>query len=165
MKIINDGKLFGKLNIIDVILLIIILVILVGIVIKLTDKDVASSITNPSDVFEYTMQIKNVRYTTPNVLKVGDVVYDKVSGKEIGKIVNVISQIAQIDMELFNGSIEKREIENKVDIVLSIETNGTIKNNEYLANGLIKILKGSNLVIHTKYLEVMGVITDIKAEE
>ncbi|MDD4066696.1 MAG: DUF4330 family protein [Clostridia bacterium] len=163
MKIIKDKKLFGKLNIVDVILIIVILILIVGVVYKLSDKEIAVSKNN--QVFNYTVKVQNVRPTSADILKVGDIVYEKVSGTQIGKVINIVSNVAQTDMEMYNGNIEKKEIDGRIDMLIEIQTDGIINNNEYLANGLIRILYGSNLQMQTKYLDCTGVIINIKAME
>jgi len=163
MKIIKDKKLFGKLNIVDVILIIVILILIVGVIYKLSDKEI--SVSNNSHVFNYTVKVQNVRPTSADILKVGDIVYEKVSGTQIGKVINVESDVAQTDMEMYNGNIEKKEIDGRIDLLIEIQTDGIIKNNEYLANALIRILYGSNLQMQTKYLDCTGVIINIKTME
>ena len=132
------------------------------------DKNDGTVTTANSSVgakFNYVIEIKALSKTSSDMLKVGDEVYDKVSGTNIGKISNIEIAEAQGVLEKSNGEVILATIPNKIDIKLTIETDGTIKNGEYLANGLIRIMVGNYKEIKTKYLMCSGTIFSVGVVE
>ena len=162
---LSEIKLW-KLNILDI-MLIVVIVFFGGVfaITNLNEKkegSIAASNNNVGTKFCYTIEIKALSNTSSDMLKVGDEVYDKVSGTNIGKIANIVITEAQGVLEKTNGEMVLAAIPNKIDVKLTIETEGTIKNGEYLANGLIRIMVGNYKEIKTKYLMCSGTISSIE---
>ena len=164
MKIIKDGKLFGKISIIDILVVVILIFVVIGIIAKytqVTSGDVGQN--NASDiVFEYDIKYEYIRPTTGQILRVGDKIFDKVSGTNIGEITNVLVENAKLNLGQLDGSIYQKEVSGKADITVTVKTTGSIKNNEYMANNLIRILLGKTIETKTKYVDVTGTIIDIR---
>ena len=53
---------------------------------------------------------------------------------------------------------------NKYDLVLVIETQGTIDNSGYFANRSVELKVGSEKIIETLYAKSTGIITEIAHE-
>lgn len=167
MKMLKNGKILEKISIIDVLVVFILIFVVISVVAKYKSVSSESNTqTNTSSInFEYTVKFENVRSTSGEMLLPGDVVFDKVSGTEIGKIADISIQPTILLIETMTGEVVNREYEDRVDIIVTIETKGSIKNSEYMANDLIRILIGKTLEINTKYVTISGVITDIKKIE
>lgn len=156
----------GKLNILDI-AIILIIIVFIGIFIfnKIsTSTDTNSNIINSNIVttFKYNFLIENLSETSKNMIKIGDEVYDKVSNVNIGKIANIEIMDAKDFIEKSNGEIIEAKTPGKIDVKLTIETNGEIKNGEYLANNLIRIMVGNLKPIKTKYLMCSGTVVGIE---
>lgn len=154
-----------KFNVLDIMLALII-VIFVGIFAstKLNSSDentVATGNNNVVNKFTYTISVEGLSATSKDMLKEGDEVYDKVSGTYIGKISNLEINEAYGLLERKSGDVILAKIPGKIDVKMTIETEGNIKNGEYLANGLIRIMVGSLKEIKTKYLMCYGTVTAI----
>lgn len=166
MKFSKNGKLFGKISIIDL------LVIIVAVLMLKVVYDKYNYAVNPSETqnvmqqkFEYVVKIRGISSTTIDMLKIEDEVYDKTSSTMIGKIADIKYENAKYEFEGNDGKIYIKEYPGKVDVILTIKTDGTIKDGEYLANGLIRVLIGENKVIKTKYVQVEANVIDIKMGE
>lgn len=156
----------GKLNILDL-AIILIIIIFIGIFILNKISNSTSDGTNITNsnvttTFSYTFLIESLSETSKDMLKIGDDVYDKVSNVCIGKITNLEIANAKDFIEKNNGEIVEAEIPTKIDVKLTIETNGEIRNGEYLANNLIRIMVGNIKQIKTKYLMCSGTVIGIE---
>lgn len=166
MKFAKNGKIFGKISIIDILV-----VIVAVLMIKVVYDKYNYSVNGPStqtvikQEFEYIAKIKGISSTTIDMLKINDEVYDKTSSTMIGKITEIKHENAKYEFEGNDGKIYIKEYPGKVDVTLTIKTDGTIKEGEYLANNLIRVLIGENKVIKTKYVQVEANIIDIKMGE
>lgn len=164
---LNEIKIW-KFNVMDIMLALII-VIFVGMFAstKLNSSDdntVATGNNNVVNKFTYTISVEGLSVTSKDMLKEGDEVYDKVSGTYIGRIVKLEISDAKGLLESKNGEIILVNIPGKIDAKITIETEGVIKNGEYLANGLIRIMVGNLKEIKTKYLMCFGTVSAINRD-
>lgn len=164
MKILENDKLFGKISIVDIVVVLILVVVVANVITTYTkvNKENGNVGNTSSITFEYDIKFEYVRPTTGEILQVGDAVFDKVSGTEIGEITSVVATNSMQQFNSLDGTITQKEIDGKADILITVKTKGSIKNSEYMANDLIRILIGKNIEIKTKYVDVAGTILDIR---
>lgn len=160
---LNEIKI-GKLNILDLAIILIIIIFIGIIILNKIDvyDDSGTVVVNPETTFRYTFFVENLSETSKDMLKIGDGVYDKITNVWIGKITNLEITEAKEFIEKNNGEIIEAKMPGKIDAKLTIETNGTIKYGEYLANDSTRIMVGNLKAIKTKYLMCTGTITGIE---
>lgn len=156
----KDGKLFGKINLFDfaIVILVIILIIAGATKFKTFDKTVDASAMGK---IQYTFLIKDVRSYTADALESGDAVFDSATNINIGTITNVKKEPAKVTKSLADGSTKIFENEYKNDVILTIETPGTMSNTGYFANKSIELKVGSEKEIETLYMTSLGRVASI----
>lgn len=161
---VKNGKLFGKINIIDagVVLLIVALLVVGTLKFKTFDEKIDAS--NMGKII-YTVVIKNVREYTAEAFTSGDIVFDSGTNVNIGKVVKVESSNATLARTLANGNVKIVENPYKKDITLTIETLGTASQVGYFANKSIELKVGSEKTIETLYAITSGKIESIEYSE
>ena len=97
------------------------------------------------------------------MIKVGDELFDKVSNSKIGIITNLKVEPAVGVIEGIEGTIIQAEMPNKIDVDITVETEGKMQNGEYVANGLIRILVGQTKQVKTKYWMASGFVTEVNS--
>lgn len=155
----------GKLNVLDMAILFVVFVFLVLFISHKTftnDNTIEAGTSSVGSKFTYEITIEALSNTSKDMLRIDDEVYDKVSNTYIGKISELEIVNAKGLLETANGELILTELPNKIDVKMKVETEGTIKNGEYLANGLIRIMVGNQKQIKTKYLMCMGTISSIE---
>lgn len=158
-----DKIKLGKLNAFDLAILLLILICIILMLVKFIPSKVENvSIDMTSNKFTYTVLVEAVSETSGEMVKVGDSLYDKVSSTCIGEVTDVKVTPAMAVFEDTDGSIIRAEKPSKINLEMTVTTDGTVKNGEYLANNLIRILVGQNKQFKTKYWMAEGVVTDIK---
>lgn len=155
----------GKLNLLDLAILFVVIVF-VGIFatnrLQANEKNsVEAGNVSASNQFTYTILIEGLSTTSKEMLQVGDDVYDRISNTYIGKIAALEITDAQGLLEKTNGEMIRSTVPGKIDVRMEIETEGTVRNGEYLANGLIRIMVGNLKQIKTKYLMCSGTIVEM----
>ena len=162
----KDGKLFGKINIIDLVVLLIVVLVLCVTFLRNKKENVVTEdnteVATSQNSFQYTLKIEYVNEKTGMMFKEGDIVYDATSSTKIGEIVKVDITPALHEFVNDDGTIEQKETPTRIDILLTVKTDGTVKNEEYLAGGLIKILAGENKKIKTKYASCLSSVVSIE---
>lgn len=158
------GLKIGKLNILDIsiILVVIIFIGIFGVNNLKNENSVAAGTNSVTSTFSYNFFVEGLSDTSSGMLQVGDEVYDKVANTYIGKIKELEIVDAKAFVEKENGELIECTVPGKIDVNMMVETEGTIKNGEYLANGLIRILVGNTKEIKTKYLMCTGTVAGIE---
>lgn len=148
----KNGKLFGKINIVDILALIIVAVLIVGIGYRFTGKPTANVATH--EKFEYVVGIADVRYYTVDALeKMGDV-YKAKTNEKAGKITKVEAVPYMKPTITADGSVQDIEIPGKYDVRITIETEGRIGETLYLDSSNREIYVGGNIDWYTKWVEI-----------
>ncbi len=159
----KDGKVFGKINILDFFVLLVIVLLVIGAILKFgkfNNKTDESS----TQTIEYKIEVKSIREFTINALASGDTVYDSQTGVNIGKITNVEKKPAETYDVAENGEIMKVYNPYRYDIVITIETPGDASKDAYYANKTIELKLDSEKKIETKYAKTTGKIMEINAK-
>lgn len=127
------------------------------------DKENQAKSSEPEDkMFTYYVTINDIAETSKKAIKAGDEVYDKSSGAYLGKIVDAEFTPCMRQLDTHKGEIIEAEVPDRIDVVLKITVEGQIKNGEYLANGITRIIAGGFRTLKTDYVMFSGMITDIE---
>lgn len=156
----QKGKLFGKISIIDLLILAFVIVAVAATAYKFhfsAHKDVNTA----NGQIVYTLKVQGVRDFTANQLAVGDAVYDKESNKEIGEITQIRKEDAEEFVNMADGTFVMQNIPNKYDLYLTIESDARITDEGYFANGTKQIGAYSNLNVYTQKAEVNARVQDV----
>ena len=164
MIIDKNGNLFGKVNIIDLCVVIFLVLAVVVTVFKFCATPKSTSLQSNS-VIEYSVKISNVRDYTAKQMIVGDSVYDEESGKYIGKITNVKKTDAIALGLKDDGTLIETTQPNRYDVIVSIETNGTINDTGYFAEGVKNITPHSSIAIGNNKFKTSGNIQAVSEKK
>ena len=125
----NNGKLFGKINIIDFMVILIIALALILSAIKFNINPVKENVNEVT--FQYTLEVKGVRNFTVDAFQKGDEIYEGKSENLLGKIIDIKTSPTQKYLADANGEINITDVPGQYDLSLTIECNG-IKGNKGL---------------------------------
>ena len=153
-----------KFNIIDISVIILVLILVLAATVKFGNYNKTTDETAKIDTIDYKIKISNVRNYTVDAFVIGDTVYDNQTNVEIGKIIEKEVTDAKGYEVIKSGKIVETKVPNKYDLVLVIETQGTIDNSGYFANRSVELKVGSEKIIETLYAKSTGIITEIAHE-
>ena len=160
---IKDGKIFGKINIVDFFVLLVVVLLVLGAIIKFgkfNNKTEESS----NEIIEYKIEVKSIRDFTVKAFESGDIVYDSQTGVNIGKITNVETVPAETYEIMENGKTELVNNTDRYDMTLTIETPGTVETDAYYANKTIELKLDSEKKFETKYAKTTGKVSEISVK-
>ena len=160
----KKGKLFGKFNVIDLLIVLVVLLAVVATVYKFGFSAHKDS-TVLSGKIEYVLKAENIRMFTVNALVVGDTVYDEESGKAIGVITDVDYTPYEQYVTTINGTISKSKVPEKYDAFVKVECDARISDDGYFANGTKQIVKFSTMKITTQKIEVTTKVDSVSVVE
>lgn len=130
----GKGRLFGKINIVDLLIVLLILSIAAGAYVVFfggSDKQVVET----SKVV-YDFEITNVNKDFVNAITPGDPIRDNVRGDELGTVVSKVSRKAtMLNEDLINGRYVIAEVPDAYDVVITIEGKANITSANIIVGG------------------------------
>lgn len=168
--IINDkGKLFGKVSIVDIIIvLLIVLAVAGGIFSYLNNKERPKA--NPSVITEQTketfidLELSDIDEYVKSAVVLNDRVYLSQTGAYLGKIVKINSKPHKKEITGTNGMMVFADIPQKYDITISIIVSANQTENGFYITDNIHLACGDMLPIKTELLEVDSIIKRVSEE-
>lgn len=152
-----------KFNIIDFLVLLVVVIVVFAASAKFSKYNVKTEESSETTL-KYTIDVNNVRDYSLTAYQIGDVVYDSLTGVNIGTISKIDSYDAVTYENTEKGEVVKVTNPYRKDIILHIETPGTIESNAYYANKSIELKVNSQKAIETKYIKTTGIISNITVE-
>ncbi len=157
----KDGKIFGKINIIDLLAVLILLVALVGIGIRLTST-ASKSVTDKTE-FSYVVEIDDVRIYTVNALKKMGTATDK-QGNIIGEIETVEWDSKKEQKVLSNGETVMVDVPDKYTVTVTMDASGKESADKYFVGENTELSVGSTIQMYTKYANCSGKVKSVEKE-
>ena len=167
MKLLDrDGRLFGKLSIIDGIALLVVAVLAVAIYVKSQMPQTGSSVTTTSVIYQ--MRLVNQPAYMLNAIQVGDQMFDKErsTGGSLGTILDIAVSDGTNQGELDDGTVAQIPAENHYNLLLTIEGQALVGTEGSVAlNRIYDLGVNSHRNFNTKYASFVGQIVDIQIQD
>ena len=161
MKLIDEkGKLFGRINVIDLAVVLVVIVLAVGVYVQFGVKE-STSVTSAMQPVTYEVAVEGVRPSALENLMEGDTLYDQTSGNPIGTITAIRSQQAQNPINLPNGTVIQADAENRIDLFLTVEADAVVNAEGTFVGRTYELLVGSTKNFYTKYVSFIGAVSQI----
>ena len=157
----KNGKLFGKISIVDLVVILLVLTVAVGTVYRFTAG--ATQVAEGDVTINYTIRIENVRAFTLYYYHAGLGVYDRQTGQFIGTIMDFTVTPHYAPQILENGEMVHAPFpDTHVNIYLEIETDGRETDGAVYAQGTFEVAANSVTNIRTRYVQVEGIIHSVE---
>ena len=164
MKILDrDGRLFGKISIIDVIVILVVAVLAAAIYVKSQMPQTGSSVTTTSVIYQ--MRLVNQPAYMLDAIQVGDQMFDKErsTGGSLGTITDIEVSDGTQRGELDDGTVAMLPAEGYYNILLTIEGQALVGDDGSVAlNRIYDLGVNSSRYFNTKYAYFIGTIEDIQ---
>lgn len=130
MLIDSKGKLFGKINIIDLTLILLIGALIAGGAYKLSNlRNVSTENQEPISV---TIEIEEGQKGLADAIKKGDILFDSVRGAQFGKITDKTVRVHKELVVNQDGTVEYKEIPGSFDVEIEIDSMAIIDDMGFL---------------------------------
>lgn len=158
----KNGKIFGKVNIIDLVAILIVVLAIVGITIRFTS--IAAENVNQKAHFTYVVEIEDVRIYSVNALKKMGTATDK-QGNVIGEITNV--EYDKMVRQHVNENGEPVKVTTPLRYVakVTLESEGKDTDSGYFVGENTELSVGSSITMYTKYSNCSGKIVKVEKQE
>lgn len=160
-KLIDEkGRIFGIISGVDILVVLVVAVLAFAVYTRFYNRD-ATSVAVQNDTFSYQLKVMQVRYSTYESLMPGDVLYDLDNGTRIGVITNVECEPSMAETALADGSFVVAPIENRYDVLISLDAEGLMTGGRYYASRIYEINVNSKVEFYTKYCTTSGYVWTI----
>jgi len=158
----KKGKLFGKISIIDLGIILMLIVFGLGIFLKFFVLDQTTTSTT-NQTITFTLKIGSVRNLYYEQLLVGDSLYEATDKTKVGKIIDIYCEEAKTTYLDLDGRTKHTSAENRYDIYITIQGEGAVSEGRYLINRTYEVGLSSNKGYFTKYVAFNGLVKEISA--
>lgn len=161
MSVVDEkGRLFGKINLLDLVVILVILAVVGRFGYKAFKKGEVNAAGTDKTV-EITVRLSNVTEATVNALQINDEVYDSKSNTLMGKVTEVRQQPAIVVSTGSDGRLYEHESKTALDVFLTIAGPGRVSPNSVTMNSLEVRIGGTN-DLKTAIWKGSGPVVDIK---
>ncbi len=166
MKLIDEkGRLFGKLNIIDLLVILLILAVLGRFVMKVDFKQAndGKGVEVETQTVEYDFVVLNVRDVTVAAVQEGDAVKDSKTNVSMGTVTKVES-VPHVD-EFITPEGEVMLVESKIyyDMTVTLETPAIANENTILVNKK-ELRVGAQITLQAANFSISGNVWRIEVK-
>ena len=161
MKIIDEnGRLFGKISVIDVVVLLLVVAMAAAIFFVKRDQAVTGNSVAEQPITFQVLVSGAYDYMEP-MIQVGDLLYDKdyTSNGPLGTITAIEEQPGRMQAYLHDGTVAQVEVEGGVNLLLTVEGQGLVtEQGNYMLNRIYSLGVNSARTYETKYAEFTGTV-------
>lgn len=163
MKIIdNNGRLFGKISVIDVLVILVVAVMAFALHTKNNSLSVTSTNT-PGTTITLTVLAENLDLQVADAVALGDKMYDKdhSTGGAIGKITAIERLDATKTEKLGDGTYAQLTNADGCNLLITLECSGSVNDGRYSINRVYELGVNANRSFYTPYAAFNAVVTEI----
>ncbi len=166
MKIIDrNGRLFGKISVIDVLVIAVVLVMAAALYFKNNQAHTGAAVTEQAITFQ--VRARGIDSYVADAIRVGDGLYDQnysSGGRALGKITNIEVESTpgtKLADELTDGTTAMFEAEDTVDLLLTVEGRGLVTGRSYSLNRVYDLGINSSRNYCTRQADFTGTVCRI----
>lgn len=161
MKFIDkEGRIGGKISVIDIIVIIICIVVVFAVFAKFHQGHTDAS-DMESKKITYTVEIQSIRQSSVDSFKTGDWLYLDSNGDAIGQITACDVKPAETAFSTDDGRWINGAVEGKYDLYLTVKADATENDGHVYVNRIDELNVNSDIKMCTKYVEFTGTITEL----
>ena len=162
MKIIdNKGRLFGKVSLIDIFVLLAVVAILAGVYVRNFVLDTTAAGNNPDVTITYKAMIKGINNLLIDQFHVGDEFFDETFKASHGIVKEIEIKPAVTWQSTADGDYVKVYTPERSDVYLTIEATGTVKDGKHFIGRNYELEPNYELNMHSRYVNFHIYIMEI----
>ena len=161
MLLDEKGRLFGKISIIDIGVLLLIIALMGGVYYKffMVDKNQNAA---KFDTIEYKILVEEVRQQSIDAIEIGADIYDVKTDSPMGKIMSKEVLPATDQLTKADGTVVIAEKPERYNVLVTIQVPGVETRNGFLANGKRDLNRESQQVMDTRMIILETKIVDVE---
>jgi len=142
----KNGRLFGRVSVIDIIIVLAVLVLGAGFVYRQTSARL-QTVINPSDEFYVVFEVNGLREVNTRAIAEGDLIFRIHDRQPLGEVVDITLRPATQAMHLDDATVIMAEMEERYRVFITLASVGSITEVGYFVNGLEHLAPGLDMVL------------------
>lgn len=159
MIIDKEGRLFGKISLIDIFTIIIIAVLAFGVYTRFFASN--EKVDVQGNVIEYKMRITKVRQGTFDALSKLGPLYDEKTKEYLGEITEAYAEPYFEAQTKEDGSLVLKEVPDRMNVIINVRTNGYSGSAGYYTSQNKYVAAGSGFDVVSKYAKTSGEVISV----
>ncbi len=159
----NKGKLFGKISIVDILIVLAVIVCIVGVYVRFVAQP--EKVQIQTQTFTYKVLVRDIRDVSVEGLKqsIGTTFLLNEKGRSdvVGTLVDVQTTNDSEPIIKNDGTVVMAEKPTKYKVLLTMELDGIVSDSGYYTTDYKSIGVGADLLFTNKYISTSGKITEI----
>jgi len=144
----KQGKIAGKVSIIDAVLVLVVIGLIIGYGYRKLSH-AATAIVNTNATFYVTLDIEPVRQFSVDSIKEGDIFYKQYEQQPLGKVVAIRKETAKTVIDRPDGTAVYGDMQDRYALYVTLECTGNVNDIGYYVNGSSQISAGSDLTVQS----------------
>lgn len=162
MSLIDSrGRIFGKVNIIDLLIVVMVLTAAYGYWHARSGSTGLAALRGGDRQVEAVFVVSNVRPATSTAIKVGDKVNDSKTNTYLGEVTAVRVEPAEIAVTMPDGRVYESTSKTRQDVWVTIRGSGRVSPNA-ITLGSTEIRVGAQISLKTNIFAVQSTVMGIK---
>lgn len=162
MSVIDKkGRLFGKINILDFVIIIVILTLVIASANKILNINTDTSLDTKSIKVKLLVRERE-EFSLENI-KVGDIIKEYDTGFIFGEISDIEVVPATKEVKTVNGEVNRAVIPERYDMFIIVDANAVVTENA-IVSGNKELRIGNQLVFRTRLYALKSIILEIKQD-
>ncbi len=158
----SKGKLFGKISIVDILVVAVIVIVAAGIAFRFSGNKGKAVVTG--NTFTYTVEVNNVRQATYDAVEksVGGHFFScEKTGDDMGVLESFDAEPGTLMVEKADGTAVLAEVPGNYNLKLHFKIDGKINDNGYYTSLMRGVNVGAGYTIKSKYSTVFGTVIQL----
>ena len=162
MKLIDkDGKLFSKISIIDVIIVLVILFMGASFILGKSNTPASTKVSKNESKYTLVLKAYGLYKHDREPFSVGDNIYGN-NGESIGKVTSITSENTKSNIKLSDGKYVEYANPQYFDYFLTIEGKGNLTEKGMFASGTLPLIPCNNITISSKYFSGNSIVLSVE---
>ena len=164
MKIMDkNGRLFGKISVIDLIVVLVVALLAAALHAKTNTKEITGTAVTDQTI-TYELLVEGVPRYVADAIRVGDPLYEvnRSTGGSLGRVAQVEVLPGEILKEYDNGTTAPTQVEDGVNLRLTIEGEGIISDGRVMINRIYDLGINAAREFYTSYAQFVATVVSIQ---
>ncbi|MBP8620946.1 MAG: DUF4330 domain-containing protein [Firmicutes bacterium] len=161
MKVLDEkGRLFGKISIIDLLVIVVIVGAVAWFGYSMFGKNLRTEVSQREEETEIVVVASGMRPTTAEAIAKGGKIFEFKTGACVGEVVGVETEPAVVWLLEGDGRWVQTQSDDKVDAFVTIRGTARVGENVITMNG-VEIRVGGSIGLKTKFATFQGYIMNM----
>ena len=157
----EKGRLFGKISIIDIVVILAVIVFAAGFLYNRTAQDIRQIIAADTPIY-VTFVVESVRELSFNAVSDGDVFFRQHERVPLGNVVEVTRGQAYDIIVLTDGSAVYAPMDNRYNMYITLLGTGSITDAGFFLNGTQQMSVGGGMTIQSNRFLATVKVHDVR---